>query len=269
MGFHPDWLIPQWPAPEKVRAVCTTRSGGFSQGPFASMNLGDHVGDAPGHVAANRAALSSAMQARPVFLQQVHSTRAVWLATDPPQPADAAITGQPGRACTVLVADCLPILLAHQSLPLVAALHAGWRGLAGTPRGDGAPAQGIVETALAEMAAGAGCSLEQLVPGLLAWLGPCIGPRAFEVGPEVHRAYTAVDVSAEACFADASPGKFLADLAALARLRLRRAGVNLVYGNDGNDDWCTVRNSELFSHRASIGRHGVTGGRMAACIWLS
>lgn len=270
MGLHPNWLIPQWPAPARVRAVCTTRSGGFSRGPFASMNLGDHVGDAPGHVAANRAALGAAMQARPVFMQQLHGTRVLWAGTDsdPLQPADAAMTEQAGQACTVMVADCLPILLAHQSLPLVAALHAGWRGLAGTCEGESAEGQGIVEIALAEMAVRAGCPVEQLASGLLAWLGPCIGPESFEVGPEVHRAYTVVDASAEACFCAAGPGKFLADLAALARLRLRRAGVSRCYGNDGGDDWCTVRNSEFFSHRASLRRHGVTGGRMAACIWL-
>lgn len=267
MGLHPHWLIPKWPAPERVRAVCTTRSGGYSQGPFESLNLGDHVGDQPEHVASNRAALQAALQARPVFMQQVHATTVLRLGADTarPQQADAAVAQQPGLACAVMVADCLPILLAHQSLPLVAALHAGWRGLAGEGRGS---APGIVEAALDRMAQWSGCSKDDLAPGLMAWLGPCIGPQAFEVGPEVRQAYTSADPRADTCFSAAGHGKFMADLPALARQRLDRAGVTRCYGNDGSDDWCTVRNSAFFSHRASIGRYGVTGGRMAACIWL-
>jgi YfiH family protein len=267
MGLHPNWLIPQWPAPTRVRAVCTTRSGGLSQGPFESFNLGDHVGDRPEHVAGNRAALQVALQARPVFMQQVHATTVLHLGADTPHDkrADAAVARQPGLACVVMVADCLPILLAHQSLPLVAALHAGWRGLAGPEEGSGS---GIVEAALAHMAQWSGCSMDSLVPGLMAWLGPCIGPRAFEVGAEVRHAYTAKDPRAADCFTAIGPGKFMADLPALARQRLDRAGVSRCHGNDGSDGWCTVRNSAFFSHRASIGRYGVTGGRMAACIWL-
>ncbi len=270
MGWHPDWLVPQWPAPASVRAVCTTRAGGVSQGPFASLNLGDHVGDLPEHVAANRATLEATLQTQAVFMRQVHGTEVLNLGLNGdlhPQ-ADAAISQEPGRACLVMVADCLPILLAHQSLPLVAAVHAGWRGLAGACGSAGGSPQGIVERTLDCMSAWAKCPLERLAPGLMAWLGPCIGPRAFEVGPEVYRAYTLVDPQAQACFVPAGAGKFWADLPALARLRLARAGVLQCYGNEGSDDWCTVRNSGFFSHRASVLRHGVTGGRMAAGIWL-
>lgn len=270
MGLHPSWLIPQWPAPAQVRAVCTTRAGGVSQGPFQSMNLGGHVGDQPNHVAGNRAALGAALQARPVFMQQVHGTAILRLGADTPEDerADAAVAQQPGQACVVMVADCLPIFLAHQSLPLVAALHAGWRGLAGVCQGQDGSAKGIVEVALTRMADWSGSSIDRLAPGLMAWLGPCIGPRAFEVGPEVRRAYTDIDPRAESCFVQSGAGKFMADLSALARQRLHRAGLTRCYGNDGSDAWCTVRNSAFFSHRASIGQHGVTGGRMAACIWL-
>lgn len=271
MGLPPDWLIAQWPAPAWVRAVCTTRSGGVSAGLFESMNLGDHVGDEPACVAANRQALATALGVRPVFMKQVHGVGVLELSEslgDGVQ-ADGALSTQSGLACTVMVADCLPILLAHRDRPLVAAAHAGWRGLAGP---GGPQSMGIVESTLMAMARTACCPIAELAPGLLAWLGPCIGPRAFEVGPEVRAAFLAADPAAAACFSPLSAGKYLADLPALARLRLGRLGVRAIYGNDGSDAWCTVRQSGFFSHRRCSGRPGAvsgqTGGRMAACIWL-
>jgi hypothetical protein len=269
-----DWLIPQWPAPAWVKAVCTTRAGGRSSGVFASMNLGDHVGDDVACVAANRSLLVQALNAQPVFMRQVHGSTVVSLSrdgADSPLQADGALSMESGLACTVLVADCLPILLAHRSLPLVAAVHAGWRGLAGVVDAQGR-AVGVVEVALAQMAQAAGCSAAELAPELLAWLGPCIGPQAFEVGAEVRVAFMQADPSAARFFAAGVAGKFWADLLGLARARLCAQGPVACYGNDGSAHWCTVNNSAFFSHRRSSARPGAlpgeTGGRMAACIWL-
>ncbi len=267
--MHRHWLTPDWPAPSWVQAVCTTRAGGVSQGPFASMNLGEHVGDEPLHVQANRAGLARALAARPVFLQQVHGVDVIELSRDSPDGfcADAAVSQTPHLACTVMVADCLPILLAHERLPLVAALHAGWRGLAGQSAGAGA-VTGVIESTVATLARAAGCPVAELAPRLLAWLGPCIGPSAFEVGAEVRAALSAGRPDALACFSPASEGKYWADLPALARQRLAGLGVQRCYGNDGSPAWCTVTQSVFFSHRRSWSAGGVTGGRMAACIWL-
>ena len=133
MSFHPDWIIPDWPAPARVRAVCTTRAGGVSVAPFDSLNLGDHVRDDPVAVATNRRALQQAIAARPVFLQQVHGIAVATLDAGTPDAtiADAAVTAAPGVACTIMVADCLPVLLTDREGSAVAAAHAGWRGLAG------------------------------------------------------------------------------------------------------------------------------------------
>lgn len=232
------------------------------------MNLGEHVGDDPLHVQANRAALVRALSARPVFLQQVHGVEVVELSIDTPDGlcADAAVSQRPQLACTVMVADCLPILLAHERLPLVAALHAGWRGLAG--QAGGAGATGVIEATVAALARAAGCAVTELAPSLLAWLGPCIGPSAFEVGAEVRAALSAGRPDALAHFLPAAKGKYMADLPALARQRLAGLGVRRCYGNDGSPAWCTVTQSVFFSHRRSWRDFGVTGGRMAACIWL-
>lgn len=265
----PDWLQPQWPAPAGVRACMTTVSGGVSHGLFASMNLGDHVGDDPAAVAANRAALAERLGARPVFMQQVHGLQVARLTPDSPDglQADGAVSTVPGLACVVMVADCLPILLAHERLPAVAALHAGWRGLAG--QGEA----GIVEAAWAQLQRSTGMPAHELAAGMMAWLGPCIGPRVFEVGAEVREAFVATQPEAAACFQPQGAGKFLADLPALARLRLQRLGLSRSFGNDGSDAWCTVSQSRFFSHRRVRGRAGAlagdTGGRMAACIWLA
>ncbi len=249
-----DWLVPRWPAPAAVRAVCTTRAGGRSLPPYDSFNLGDHVGDDPLAVGANRAVLAQALGARPVFLQQVHGSGVVALDAHTPHgtQADACYTREAGVACTIMVADCLPLLYTDARGSFVAAAHAGWRGLAGQG------GVGVLETLHATLAVPAN--------DVLVWLGPCIGPQAFEVGPEVKAAFEAHDARAAACFRPAAAtGKWLADLSALARQRLAALGITQVYGNDSSSAWCTVANaSRFFSHRRDR-----VSGRLAACIWLS
>lgn len=275
---HADWLRPQWPAPAGVHALCTTRAGGVSTGPYASLNLGSHVGDAPAAVQANRQLLQAVVQgatpgARAVFLNQVHGT--VVADIDPATPdgteADACVATQPDAVCTIMVADCLPVLLAHGSGAMVGAAHAGWRGLAGT---DGI---GILEAVFEQFKAlalvdKAPVAIKNEVSDTLggstmAWLGPCIGPTAFEVGPEVRDAFCLHHPAAQACFVPQGHGRFLADLAGLARLRLRALGVMRIYGNDSSAAWCTVGNaSRFFSYRRDQRALGGSG-RMAACIW--
>lgn len=251
----PGHFTPDWPAPAGVRALCTTREGGVSVSPFDSFNLGDHVRDESVAVAANRAALASlTAPARPVFLQQVHGTAVCALDAASPDGvvADAALVIAPGVAATIMVADCLPVLFAHASGKAVAAAHAGWRGLVG----------GVLEATLQALRRAAG-------PGeVIAWLGPAIGPTAFEVGDEVRAAFVAADPAAQAHFcAHTVPGKWWADLPALARRRLAAAGVASVHGNDGTAAWCTVSQpSRFFSHRRDAARLGSTG-RFAACVW--
>jgi hypothetical protein len=244
------WLTPDWPAPNGVHAICTTRVGGVSVAPYDSLNLGDHVGDDAAHVAVNRAIFQQTIGAHPVFLNQVHGTQVVSLDASTPDGtiADACFTDQPGLACTVMVADCLPVLFTTSDGHRVAAAHAGWRGLAGQG------GVGILEASVKCLHA----------DDLLAWLGPCIGPQAFEVGDEVRAAFTASDPMAGDCFKPQAPGKWLADLAGLARLRLRALGITQIYGNDSSAPWCTVGNaSRFFSYR----RDRVTG-RFCASIWL-
>lgn len=258
-----DWLIPDWPAPAGVRAVFTTRAGGVSPVPYDSLNLGDHVGDLPANVAANRDVLRQATGSKPVFLQQVHGSEVLVLSADATdgQKADACVANQAGLACTIMVADCLPVLLASEDGAVVAAAHAGWRGLA----------EGVLEAAYASFRALAQAGHPQVAIKTIAWLGPCIGPSAFEVGAEVKAAFEAVQPEASDLFTPHGEGKYLADLPALARLRLKAMGITQVYGNDGSDAWCTVRNpSRFFSHRRDAGVAGNgfgTTGRMAACIW--
>lgn len=267
--LHPDWLIPDWPAPAAVRAVFTSRAGGVSMPPYDRLNLGSHVGDAPEAVAANRALLARAIGTHAVFLNQVHGSAVLALdaATPDGLPADACVTAQPRIACTIMVADCLPVLLATQDGRAVAAAHAGWRGLAGVGDSGG---RGVLEATHASLRALArpGLAADQI----LAWLGPCIGPSAFEVGPEVKAAFEAGQPEAGRFFVPAGAGKYLANLPALARLRLQALGISRVYGNDGSLPWCTVSNpSRFFSHRRDTGVHGNglgRTGRMAACIWL-
>lgn len=265
-----DTLVPDWPAPPHVRALFTTRGGsgadGDSVAPYDFFNLGDHVGDAPPAVAANRARLQRAMAARPVFMNQVHGTGVLHLRPGAPDgaTADASVSDQPGLACTVMVADCLPVLVTDTQGRAVAAAHAGWRGLAG----------GVLERTLESFRAvvqtqKAPAAMDSEAAEMIAWLGPCIGPQAFEVGPEVREAFIATDTEVDACFAAQPGGKYLADLPALARRRLAAQGVARVYGNDGSETWCTVRQAaRYFSYRRDQAALGGTG-RMAACIWLA
>jgi hypothetical protein len=235
-------IVPEWPAPSRVRSLMTTRMGGVSQASWASFNLGDHVGDDPASVAANRARLRQRLPAEPGWLRQVHSAGVVDLGRDANREADASLTRQAGIVCAVLTADCLPVLLCDRTGSVVAAAHAGWRGLAG----------GVLEAAVAAM---------QVPPGeTLAWLGAAIGPRAFEVGDEVRDVFIAQHPEAGAAFTPHGPGKWLADIYRLARIRLNRCGVQAIYGGGR----CTFNETaRFFSYR----RDGVTG-RMASLIWL-
>jgi polyphenol oxidase len=246
-----------WSLPAGVRAVCTTRQGGVSVAPYDSLNLGDHVQDAPEAVQANRALLQRHLGARPVFLHQVHGVTVLRIDahTHDASVADACWTNEAGVACTIMVADCLPLLFCDASGSVVGAAHAGWRGLAGQE------GQGVVEHTVQALCRAAACDAAQL----RVWLGPCIGPQAFEVGGEVRQAFASGAAQALDAFRPhpVRAGKWLADLAALARMRLRALGVTQLAGNDSSPAWCTVtRRSEFFSYR----RDGVTG-RMAVSIW--
>jgi polyphenol oxidase len=257
MRIPGSWIGPQWPVPPNVHAACATRAGGVSQGPYASLNLGDHVGDEVAAVAENRQRFASALQARPVFMRQVHGTGVAELTTSACDDieADACVTTTAGIACTIMVADCLPVLFATRDGSAVAAAHAGWRGLAGVDH------VGVIESAVRALRAASGAS----APDITAWLGPCIGPQAFEVGPEVRAAFEATDAGAAAMFAPHASGKWLADLPGLARRRLQALGIARIHGNDGSTDWCTVADpSRFFSHRRDHGR----SGRFAAAVWI-
>ncbi len=239
-----DWIVPDWPAPPRVRALVTTRSGGVSTGPYSSLNLGMRVNDDPAAVERNRARLSSHLPEEPRWLNQVHGNHVVDAGElHGPIEADAAVSRTTGAVCAVMIADCMPVLLADRAGTVVGAAHAGWRGLAA----------GVVEHTVQAMA----------VPpaDLVAWLGPAIGPAAFEVGADVRDAFVVQDAGAAAAFVDHKPGKWLADLFSLARRRLRAIGVNDIHGGG----LCTVADpGRFYSHR----RDKVTG-RMAALIWLS
>jgi polyphenol oxidase len=249
-GVRPQWLTPDWPAPATVRSLSTLRTGGASGSPYASLNLGGHVGDDATAVEGNRRALRDAarLPAEPVWLEQVHGTCVRDLDSQGSSgPADAAVTRQPGRVCAILTADCLPVLLAADAGDRVGAAHAGWRGLAA----------GVIEATVAAL----GAPPRQL----LAWLGPAIGPRQFEVGAEVReallsRAGAGDSAADEAAFVPNARGRYMADLYALARRRLLRLGVERIYG--GGE--CTYTDdAKYYSHR----RDGRTG-RQATLIWL-
>lgn len=241
--LHPEWIVPQWPAPAGVRALITTRAGGVSHGAYASLNLSGRVGDDPAAVERNRELLRAALPADPVWLHQVHGTTVVdAAATLPLTPADASFTRTRHVICGVLTADCLPVLLAHRGGQAVGVAHAGWRGMAG----------GVIEATLAQMGVAAA--------EVLAYLGPAISQPAFEVGQDVYEAFVNNDKQASAAFAPAAAGKFHADLYALARLRLAQAGVHDIYGGG----YCTYTDTQRFY---SYRRDHITG-RMAALIWL-
>lgn len=263
-------LVPRWPVAARVKAVFTSRHGGVSAPPWDSLNLGGHVGDDGAHVAANRSRLSAYLAAhgaaRTVFLNQVHGLDVLRLTGSQLDGAcaDASLTAEAGLACTVMVADCLPVLLATRDGRVVAAAHAGWRGLAGCASPGGA--SGILEAAVQAVRQMAQERDAHAAAEVVAWLGPCIGPGAFEVGDDVRAAF---GPDAGGHFrAGAQTGKFFANLPAIARQRLMRAGVAEIHGNDGSDAWCTVTQSDrYFSHRRDAARLGSTG-RMAACIWI-
>ena len=248
-----SWLAPAW-ASGAVGALMSTREGGVSSGPYASLNLGTAVGDDPDRVADNRARFAEACAALPVFLRQVHGTRVVRVGAGDARPgaspleADASLTTEPGVACTVQIADCLPVLFAAPEGQGVAAAHAGWHGLSA----------GVLEATVAALCEAAHCRPEQIE----AWLGACIGPRAFEVGADVLAAFGADRPGSDTNrFISLRPDKWLADLAGLARDRLAAAGVARVSGGG----WCVVEDaSRFFSFR----RDRVTG-RMAAAVWLT
>lgn len=251
----PDGFTPDWAVPGGVGAWMSTREGGTSVPPWASLNLGVAVGDDPAAVRENRRRFAERTGATPVFLRQVHGARvlrldASLLGQDDVHEADAAVCTEPGIACTVQVADCLPVLFAAPGGQAVGAAHAGWRGLAG----------GVLDRSVEALCEAAGCAPGELV----AWLGPCIGPARFEVGADVVEAFgdAAVDVATPRFVprrrADGSL-RWLADLPRLARERLQRCGVSAVHGGGA----CTVDDaSRFFSYR----RDGVTG-RLAAAVW--
>lgn len=293
-----SWLVPDWPAIAGVHALCTSREGGVSHEPFGSMNLGDHVRDDPVHVRANRERLSAAIHGQTpgactAFLQQVHGVDVLALdagnvAASNGAAFDACVTRDAGVVCTIMVADCLPVLLAHQSGTVVGAAHAGWRGLAGMPPGraqqQGPLQAGVLETLFESFSHevqadkaqaaikfdSAANSPAPIAAQTQAWLGPCIGPEFFEVGAEVREIFLAHDAQAQACFtpvAGSEGRKYLANLPQLARQRLEALGITQIYGNDGSSEWCTVTNaSRFFSHRRDAARLG-SSGRLAACIW--
>jgi hypothetical protein len=256
VSVHPEWLFPSWNAPG-VGALMTTRAGGASAAPFQSMNLGFHVGDDPAAVDHNRGRFAAALGATPLFLRQIHGIRVLRLtradleAPAAPREADASVTTEAGIACTVLVADCLPVLFAAPGARAVGAAHAGWRGLAA----------GVLEATLAQVCAAAQCESTQVQ----CWLGACIGPRRFEVGGDVPQAFGrsvagGSGAAAPPGFEPRGNGKWLADLPSLARIRLRAAGVTAIHGGQ----WCTVEGADrFFSYR----RDRETG-RMGAAIWI-
>jgi YfiH family protein len=234
-----------WPLPRGVRAAFSTRAGGVSAAPCDSFNLATHVGDQPAAVAANRARLSSllALPSEPAWLEQVHGTAVVDLdaSTITPRTADASMTRTSDRVCVVMVADCLPVLIATRDGQRVAAAHAGWRGMAA----------GVLERTVAALGVEGA--------GLTAWLGPAISSQHFEVGDEVRAGFLESDGQSAGCFVKNSRGRWQADLVGLARRRLAALGITHV----GGGTWCTYADrARFFSYRRDGG-----GGRMAALIW--
>jgi len=240
-----QWLVPDWPVPDRVRAFVTTREGGVSDGDYASMNLGGSSGDREDRVEANRAIARALLPGDPLYLAQVHGTTVVDL--DAPRGAerpraDAAVTFTPGTPAVVLTADCMPVFFADGAGTRVGVAHAGWRGLAA----------GVLESTVAAMKADP--------REIVAWMGPAIGPDAFEVGPEVKEAFAKADPAAEGAFKPHVPGKFMADLYMLARQRLARAGLREIHGGG----FCTFHDtSRFFSYRRVQ-----KSGRMGAFIWV-
>ncbi len=242
-----DLIIPRWPAPENVRAIQTTRAGGVSVAPYDTLNLGMHVEDNPLNVARNRQLLNAYVPTEPVWLNQVHGITVIDAgATSCVPDADAAFSKSRGAVCAVMTADCLPLLFCNRQGTVVAATHAGWRGLC----------DGAIEATIDAM---------QVPPdSLMAWLGPAIGPQAFEVGEDVRQEFIAQQSEARDAFVPVGDGKCLGNMYMLAQLRLGRKGVTEIYGGGIDQDFCTYTDaSRFFSFR----RDGKTG-RMASLIWL-
>ena len=238
-----NWLTPDWPAPASVRACVTTREGGVSEAPFDSLNLGDHVDDRPEAVAENRRRLTDYFSIKPAWLQQVHGIAVAQADPGIVATADASWTATPGIACAAMTADCLPALFCNRAGTRVAAAHAGWRGLAA----------GVLEATLD--------TLDVPAEDVLVWLGPAIGPKAFEVGPEVREVFiNQLPEAAEAFVPSDNAGKFMADIYLLARLRLAERGVTAVYGGG----FCTVTDPRFFSYRRAS-----RTGRFASLVWLT
>lgn len=243
MSLSKHLIVPDWPAPANVRALQTSRAGGVSVAPYQSLNLGDHVGDAPLAVERNRMLLNTVFPSEPVWLEQVHGI----VVADAGRAgcrtvADACIARHQGAVCVVMTADCLPVLLCDRQGTVVAAVHAGWRGLS----------QGVIEATVLAMGAAP--------ENVMAWLGPAISQKSFEVGEEVRAIFVDSDPQAASAFTPCAPGKYLADIYALARLRLNALGITEIYGGDR----CTYREADqFFSYR----RDGVTG-RQGTFIWL-
>lgn len=238
-------IIPQWPLPDGVAACSTTRVGGVSLPPWNSLNLGAHCGDNLAHVEENRRRVyeNAHFPSRPVWLEQVHGKTVLKLTGEPytDKRADASYSATPGTVCAVMTADCLPVLFCNKSGTEVAAAHAGWRGLC----------EGVLEETVA--------CFQDAPQNIIAWLGPAIGPDAFEVGPEVREAFMAKDAQAERAFRP-SADKYIANIYQLARQRLANVGVTQLYGGDR----CTFsEEDDFFSYR----RDRITG-RMASFIWL-
>ncbi|HKO89438.1 MAG TPA: peptidoglycan editing factor PgeF [Burkholderiales bacterium] len=243
MKPHADWIIPDWPVATRVKALITTRAGGLSHGPYTSFNLGTHVGDDPDAVSHNRERLRAVLPGDPVWLHQVHGTQVIDAATASGIPtADAAYCRVRHVVCGVLTADCMPVLLAARDGSVVAVAHAGWRGMAA----------GVIEATLSQMKIAA--------EDTLAYLGPAIGPAAFEVGPDVLTAFAETDSESRVAFEPKGEGKYHADLYALARRRLMRAGLREIHGGS----FCTYEQSDRFYSY----RREKTTGRMASLIWI-
>lgn len=237
------WLTPDWPAPPRVRACVTTRADGVSLPPYDSFNLGDHVDDDPAAVASNRLKLTTTLGCQPAWLSQVHGIRVVEADPARVETADASWSQTPGIASLVMTADCLPALFCNRGGTRVAAAHAGWRGLA----------NGVLEATLDALATPA--------DQILVWLGPAIGPDAFEVGPEVRDAFIAQHAEADTAFRpSANTGRYLADIYALARIRLAARGITAVHGGG----FCTVSDPRFYSYRRAS-----RTGRFASLVWLA
>jgi YfiH family protein len=240
------FIQPKWPAPAHIKACTTLRTGGVSQHPYDQFNLGDHVGDRLEHLIQNREILKNnlGLTQEPIWIRQTHSTIAIEATTENAgKEADASFTNQANQTCIILTADCLPILLCHRDGNTVAAIHAGWRGLA----------NGIIENTLEK--------IQSPREDWLVWLGPAISSKCYEVGDEVREQFIRHMPQAETAFHPSPNKRWMADLYELARMRLRNEGIQQIYGGE----YCTYSDPTLFY---SYRRDGEKTGRMASLIWI-